>query len=132
MLKGHCQCGQVQYEADAAPSHETACHCSICRRTSGAPFVAWFTVPLASLRFTRGTPASFQSSADGTRSFCPACGTALTFRSARHPQEIDVSTCSLDDPEQFPPKDHTYTSTRLSWVRLADGLPHYPQSRPAP
>jgi hypothetical protein len=24
------------------PFNETNCHCSICRRTTGAPFVAWF------------------------------------------------------------------------------------------
>ena len=129
MLKGHCQCGQLRYEADASVFHETACHCSVCRRTSGAPFVAWFSVPLASFRFTQGTPASFRSSDHGTRSFCPHCGTTLTFQSSRYPQEIDITTCSLDDPEQVPPKDHIYTSTQLQWVQLADGLPSFPGSR---
>ena len=129
MLKGHCQCGQLRYEADASAFNETACHCSVCRRTSGAPFVAWFSVPLSSFRFTQGTPASFRSSAHGTRSFCPHCGTALTFQSSRFPEEIDVTTCSLDDPEQVPPKDHIYTSTRLHWVQLADGLPGFEGSR---
>ena len=132
MLQGHCQCGQLRYETDAAPTQETACHCSICRRSSGAPFVAWFTVPLASFRFTQGTPSHFRSSTHGTRSFCSNCGTPITFRSARHPQEIDISTCSLDDPEQVPPKDHTYTGARLSWVQVADGLPTHARSRDDP
>ncbi|HYP69354.1 MAG TPA: GFA family protein, partial [Variovorax sp.] len=69
------------------------------------------------------------SSDHGTRSFCPHCGTTLTFQSSRYPQEIDITTCSLDDPEQVPPKDHIYTSTQLQWVQLADGLPSFPGSR---
>ncbi|MEZ0471842.1 GFA family protein [Luteimonas salinilitoris] len=129
MLKGQCFCGAVRYEAGDTPSQETACHCSVCRHTSGAPFVAWFTVPAMAFRFTSGRPASFRSSAHGTRMFCAACGTPLTFRSAQFPDEIDVTTCSLEDPERLPPKDHTHTSSGLSWVRLADGLPVYGETR---
>jgi hypothetical protein len=41
---------------------ETNCHCTICRRTSGAPFVTWFTVAETAFRITSGKPASFRSS----------------------------------------------------------------------
>jgi hypothetical protein len=131
MLNGGCFCGDIRYEAAGAPFHETNCHCSICRRTSGAPFVAWFSVPRSTFRFVRGTPARFKSSADCTRSFCAHCGTALTFESATHPDEIDITTCSLDDPNAVPPKDHTRTSSKLAWIELADGLKEYPEARDA-
>jgi hypothetical protein len=39
------------------------------------------------------------------------------------------AACSLDDPEQISPKDHTRTSSKLSWVRLADRLPEYLETR---
>lgn len=130
MLKGHCFCGAISYEAGSSPSLETICHCSICRRTSAAPFVAWFTVPAADFRVLSGAPASFKSSGHGTRSFCPHCGTPLTFKSTHHPDEIDVTTCSLENPELLPPKDHTRANSRLAWVHLADGLPVYPEARP--
>lgn len=125
MMEGGCFCGFVRYRCDGAPSHETICHCGICRRASGAPFVAWFTVPVSQCTFTAGAPSSFDSSEHGTRTFCPRCGTPLTFRSAHAPGEIDVTTCSLDDPESLPPKDHTHTATRLSWVALDDDLPEF-------
>lgn len=130
MLKGHCFCGAVRYEASGQPSLETNCHCSICRRVSGAPFVAWFTVPAAAFRFVSGQPTSFKSSEHGTRTFCSRCGTPLTFQSARHPAEIDVTICSLENPDSLPPKDHTRTSSRVSWIRLADNLPVYAEARP--
>jgi len=132
MLSGGCFCGFVRYEIAAAPYSETCCHCSICRRTSGAPFVAWFSVPLGDYRLVSGEPASFQSSDHATRTFCPRCGTPLSFRSRNSPSEIDVTTCSLDMPQALPPRDHTYTSSRLGWVELADDLPSYPEARPEP
>jgi hypothetical protein len=129
MLEGGCFCGDVRYRVEGAPAQETNCHCSICRRTTGAPFVTWFTVSPADFTFTAGTPARFASSAHGTRSFCPRCGTQLTFQSSRARDELDITTCSLDDPERVPPRDHTRTSSQLSWIELADDLPRFPEAR---
>jgi hypothetical protein len=129
VLRGGCLCGAVRYEAGGRFWHETNCHCSICRRSSGAPFVAWFTVAAARLRFTAGEPACFQSSEHGRRGFCARCGTQLSFRSSLKPQQVDITTCSLDQPEQLPPRDHTQASARLAWVRLDDGLPVFAETR---
>ena len=130
MLKGGCSCGAIRYEASGAPFHLTNCHCSICRRTAGAPFVTWFSVPRSEFRIVQGTASRFRSTPKGTRSFCPHCGTQLTFEHADFAGEIDVTTCSLDDPLLLPPEDHTYASSKLAWVQLADGLPEYREARP--
>ena len=74
-------------------------------------------------------PTTFASSDHGTRSFCARCGTQLTFESSRAAGELDVTTCSLDDPESVPPRDHTRTSSQLSWVGLADRLPRFSEGR---
>jgi hypothetical protein len=129
MLQGGCFCRAVRYEIDAEPSSRTACHCTICRHTSGAPFVAWFSVPVASFRFVSDEPATFKSSEQATRTFCASCGTPLTFASTRSPGQLDITTCSLDEPEHVPPRDHTFLRSKLSWVKLADGLPAYPAAR---
>lgn len=129
MIEGGCYCRRMRYRVTGTPSHETNCHCSICRRTSAAPFVAWFTVAESEFRFTAGKPAEFHSTAHGTRTFCPDCGTPLTFRTSRSPGEVDVTVCSLDDPERMPPRDHTHVASRLSWVKLGDGLPQFPGPR---
>ena len=130
MLKGHCLCGAVRYEAAGKVTNQTVCHCTMCRRAAGSPMVGWFTVPRASYRVVAGSPASYRSSAHAVRTFCPTCGTPLTYASTRFPDEIDVTTGSLDDPEAAPPLDHTSAATKLSWVKLADGLPAYPEWRP--
>ena len=130
MVSGNCFCGYIRYEAGGTPFSETNCHCSICRRTSGAPFVSWFSVPVSEFRVIAGEPSSFRSSEHGTRTFCPRCGTPLTFTSTRSAAELDITTCSLENPEALPPKDHTRTSAMLGWLKLADELPEFPGARP--
>ena len=131
MLTGGCLCGAIRYAAGAGAFHESACHCSIWRRASGAPFVAWFSVPRAHLRWLQGQPARYASSGHGTRSFCARCGTQLVFEDDRSPDEVDLTTCSLDGPQRLPPQSHIYTETQVAWVKLADGLPRYRGSRSA-
>ena len=129
MLTGGCFCGDIRYEAGSDPFHSTACHCSICRRATGAPFVAWFSVQRVSFRLLQGAPTRFRSSAKAMRSFCSRCGTQLTFEYDGS-ADIDIATCSLDHPEQVPPQDHIYVGDRLSWIKMADGLPEHPGARP--
>src|SRR5215475_12420878 len=132
MLTGGCFCGRIRYEAVGTPFNETNCHCAICRRTTGAPFVTWFSVARPQFRIVCGEPTRFRSTTKGTRSFCPQCGTHLTFEHEDFSDEIDVTTCSLDAPDELPPKDHTYTNSELGWVKLADRLPEYQESRLKP
>jgi hypothetical protein len=129
MLQGGCYCGRVRYQASGTPFHETSCHCSMCRRTAGAPFVAWFSVRRSEFRLLAGEPARFRSSSHATRSFCANCGTQLTFEDDHWPDEIDVTIASLDDPQAVAPRDQTWVSSKLAWVGLDDSLPAFPQAR---
>ena len=131
MLQGGCFCGDIRYETRGTPFYRTNCHCSICRRTTGAPFVAWFSVLRSDFRLVQGAPAQFRSTPKCMRGFCPRCGTQLTFENDDASDEIDVTTCSLDDPEQLPSEDHTRTSSKLNWIKLADDLPEHREARPA-
>ena len=132
MLNGGCFCGAVRYATDGRPFHESVCYCVDCRRVVGSVAVAWFTVPRSSFRVTAGIPATFRSSPKVTRQFCGTCGTALTYAHDDLPDEVDVTTGSLDDPEATPPKDHLETSSRPTWVVLCDGLPVHPGGRTGP
>ncbi|MHA4868677.1 GFA family protein [Duganella sp. PWIR1] len=126
---GGCYCGAVRYQVDGDITNKTTCHCQTCRRVSGAPTVSWFTVASEGFRLLSGSPAELRSSEHVTRTFCAACGTALTYRRDDLPQELDVTICSLDQPEAMAPADHTQTDYRLPWNAIADGLPQYPRSR---
>jgi hypothetical protein len=127
-LQGGCHCGTVRYRASGHPYDRTLCHCSICRGTSGAPMVAWFTVKAGDFALLRGSPRTYRSSAVATRSFCAECGTPLTFQRDGL-DEVDVTVCSLDDPQALAPQDHTFVRSQLNWIHLADGLPRYAAAR---
>jgi hypothetical protein len=129
MLTGHCLCGATRYEADGTPFHQSNCHCSMCRRAAGAPFVTWFSVRRSDLRWTAAEPAAYRSSDHATRRFCATCGTTLTFEDDRMPDELDLTTCSLDDPAALPPQDQLETDARVPWVSLEPGLPVFPRTR---
>lgn len=129
MLAGGCYCGQVRYETDAAPTDETICHCSDCRRVVGAQAVAWFTVPSEGVRW-QGEAARFASSPGVVRRFCPNCGTSLTWEGKAG--EIDLATATLDDPAAAAPKDHVWGRSRVGWDRICDGLPAYERGRSGP
>jgi hypothetical protein len=115
-VTGGCFCGAIRYEFTAGDYPAANCHCSMCRRISGAPYVAWVVVPQANFHFRAGTPAELQSSERGKRYFCARCGTHLACVIAAHPDIIDVTIGSLDHPEQFAPRFDIHTDTRLPWV----------------
>ncbi|RZL67558.1 MAG: GFA family protein [Variovorax sp.] len=127
-LEGGCQCGAVRYRISGRPFHLTLCHCEICRRVSGAPAVAWFSVAVAAFSILQGSPQRYRSSETATRSFCANCGTQLTFK-ADDLDEIDVTTCSLDSPDPMPPEDQTFVRSRLGWFQGLDRLPEHDGAR---
>lgn len=130
-LDGGCLCGAVRYEASGAAVGITHCHCRTCRRASGAPLVTWAGFGSDKFKFTQGRPATYSSSENVVRTFCDHCGTALTYQRIDLPESIDVTLGSLDNPEQLTPQDHTWTESRISWIRLSDDLPAYPRERKA-
>ena len=129
IIEGGCLCGAIRYRATGNPSNTMVCHCRSCRRAAAAPVVAWITVPADQFAFTRGRPTEFRSSAAVVRTFCAACGTPLAYQHAERASNIDITTCSLDDPERFPPTHHSWLSDDLNWVRFGDRLRTFPASR---
>jgi hypothetical protein len=128
---GGCQCGAVRYEVRGATSQETLCHCTDCRRASAAPVVAWFSVRPDAFRLTQGALKAYRSSPGVVRSFCADCGTQITYQRDGL-GELDVTTCSLDDPESAPPRDHTFVRSALGWAPVHDGLPRHATLREPP
>ncbi|MDX2080984.1 MAG: GFA family protein [Terrimicrobiaceae bacterium] len=128
---GGCLCGSVRYEIDEHPLGTSYCHCEDCRRASGAPATAWTFFRSGSLRFVASLPKTLQW-AGRERTFCPNCGTPLTFLDPALPHIFEVTTGSLDHPGQFPPGDHNWINDRLAWFPTGDGLPEFPENSPPP
>ena len=117
---GGCQCGAVRYALYETPV-STVCHCRMCQKAVGGLFAALSKVPLVAFAWTRGQPASFQSSSAAERHFCAMCGTPLTFHFLDG-DAIEVTTGSLDVPAQLPVTKNFGVEARVPWLdRLTPG-----------
>jgi hypothetical protein len=129
LLTGGCCCGAIRYESTGEAGDATICHCPSCRRASGAASVAWFTVPATGFRWIQGTPRRFRSSDHVIRTFCGDCGTPLSYQHDDQPLSLDLTLCTLDDPEALPPRDQTFCRYRLGWMAGAAALPEFQNTR---
>ena len=116
IIEGGCFCGSVRYSFEPGNYPSANCHCSICRRISGAAFVSWIAVPTSCFNYSIGDPKKLISSSHGARYFCDACGTPLTCVLDEDKKNIYVTICSLDNPGDFEPKEDIYVEDILDWV----------------
>ena len=128
--EGGCACGAVRYRLAAPPFDTGYCHCSVCRRCSGAPVVVYTTVSRAHVELLRGTPRRVRSTSFGERAFCGDCGTPLWMCVDREPDAIDITVASLDAPGDVTPGFHIWDEARLPWFDVRDALPRHARSRP--
>lgn len=126
---GGCACGAIRYELGSAPFDAGYCHCRICQLTSGAPVMAFATVPRDDFRVTRGAVTRRRSSGFGERGFCGACGTPLTMAVTHQPDTIDFTIATLDRPDAVVPGFHIWTRSRIGWFDTKDELPRHARFR---
>jgi len=128
-FEGGCFCGAVRYAftdiVDAG-----YCHCSNCRRSTGAPVLAWSNTPRAGFRVLRGEPRFVATSAEFHRAFCGDCGT-LMWSESIDPARWDLVSAhhgTLDRAADIEPTVHIFHGDRLPWFRIDDDRPRYDDS----
>src|SRR5439155_180319 len=122
ILTGGCQCGAVRFAVYAPPVKIGLCHCRMCQKAVGGPFISLADVKLKDFAWTRGKPAAFRSSSIAERDFCAACGTPLSYRRIGGPK-IEIMTGTFDRPDRVVPTRQFGTESRLGWVVGIANLP---------
>ena len=124
-VNGSCFCGAVRFSIEPPTLFCVHCHCSMCRRSHGAGFVTWFTLPNERFVLEAGEAelVRFQSSDHGTRSFCSRCGSNLFCDSTHRPDDIDIVLGNMETPIDRAPQAHIYFEDRAEWSFVDDGLP---------
>lgn len=126
MLHGRCHCAAIQFDMPDDAVHSAICHCTDCRRQSGAPVSAWAMIPANSVSVT-GEPTVYASSATGRRSFGGACGTGLFFTNAALDRMgmLQVRIAALDEPNRIKPRIQVQTAEQIEWVATLPELPAF-------
>lgn len=125
MMTGHCLCGAVRLEASAPPVSVTHCHCSMCRRHSGAAVLTYARFDAGAVTFSGPPAVVYRSSPGARRTHCGRCGSPVSFLYDGEPQSIYVVAGILDQANALLPSAHWYEADRLPWLHMEDGLPRH-------
>lgn len=134
-LAGGCNCGAVRYVLSSAPIAVAACHCSNCRKQSGAAYSINLVVRLSTMS-VEGELAAFsdtdtESGAPVERQFCAACGSPIRSVPSATPRIVAVKAGTLDNPGPYAPQVHIWTRSKLPWVELPASAVQFEQNPPA-
>jgi hypothetical protein len=120
--QGGCLCGAVRYEVNGPLRQVVACHCDMCRRTSGhfaaATAVRREALVLQEERGLRG----YDSSATARRGFCQFCGSNL-FWAPNDESRVSIMAGTLDKPTGLTIAVHIFVNDAGDYYRIADGMP---------
>ncbi|HLY78550.1 MAG TPA: GFA family protein [Caulobacteraceae bacterium] len=129
MHHGSCLCGSIRFEVEGDLPGIQLCHCSQCRRASGAAFAANIPVRAADFRLVAGEPKTYASSPGKQRLFCGDCGSPIISRTSAVPDMVRVRAGLLAEPVETEAVFHFHVSSAASWLPIADDLPQYPGDR---
>jgi hypothetical protein len=96
---GSCLCGAVKISAQNLSRHVGACHCGMCRKWGGGPFMTAFCG--TEIVFdSEDAIEVYQSSTWAERGFCKQCGSHLFYRISAS-QQYMVPIGLFDDPDEL-------------------------------
>lgn len=128
---GGCLCGAIRYRALEKPLRGVICHCSMCRKHSGAPALAFVHFAASSFSWLGDDVSWYGSSAYAQRGFCPVCGSTVGMREAVLSDRVQVCVGSLDEPGRVQIDDHVWTDEKIPWFDVSDDLPRFARSSSA-
>ena len=101
------------------------CHCSMCRKASGAAFCSFLHADSRAFRWTDGEHLleSYQSSPGNVRTFCRTCGSRLPV--LEDGDHVIVPAGTLDDDPGVRPVVNIFTGSKAPWFEIEDSLPQF-------
>ena len=131
--QGSCLCGAIKYALNEFSSEIGHCHCTMCRKFSGAAFSTFAAVPRQSFRWLSGEQdlKSYVADNKSTRQFCRHCGSSMTFASPKEQDDvIEIALGTLHTPlDDILPNAHIYYHYKADWYTPKDALNKHPEYR---
>lgn len=115
-MRGSCLCGGVVFQVQAPPARLYQCHCSLCRRQSGAAASAAFVVRDKDLLWIAGEAliSSYRKPTGFRSDFCSRCGSPVPNR-MRGSSYVWVPAGLLEDTGSLEIALHLFTGSKASW-----------------
>jgi hypothetical protein len=120
---GSCLCGEVKFEIAVPAPHFHACHCGMCRKWSGAPWMAVNCPGAPTYSAGADLVGWYQGSKWAERGFCTKCGSSLFFRMAQDPEMLTaISVEAFDDAEDMALHMHIHIDSKPERYDFADNV----------
>jgi hypothetical protein len=117
-FKGSCLCGQVTFEVSGPFTRFYTCHCSRCRKISGASNAANIFAASGATTWRSGeqlvTSFALSDASYFNAAFCKVCGSPVPRRARSGDFEI-IPAGSLDDPPPIMPDQAIFWDDRAPW-----------------
>ena|SRR5690349_7408370 len=130
-IRGSCLCGAVRFEIEPPLTGFRYCHCSRCRKATGAAHAANAFLPLAQFRWLCDAALVKHFDLPGAKrfavSFCPQCATRVPHRIKTTDYMLIPAGVLDDDPGMLPEKNIFWKSKAPWYVPPAD-LPKFDES----
>ena len=115
---GSCLCGAIKYTLRSEPQMILNCHCSTCKKNTGAAFESVLVIDESGFEISAGKEllTCYAISRKARKHFCSRCGTPLYNRHRLAPGKVIVHLGSLDDPSGVVPSVNLHAADMLDWV----------------
>lgn len=124
MHTGSCLCGAVTFEVEGELPPPDACHCRLCRKSSGHVFAST-DVPRSAVTVRGEEKVTWYASSEKVRrGFCSVCGASL-FWDPPHRDWIALAMGAFDGPTGTRLAKHIFTADKGDYYDIADGLPKH-------
>lgn len=127
-IGGSCLCGGVRFEVELPFLRAGHCHCSRCRKHSGAAAGTQGRVPRRRFRLVTGAGLvrAYREAGHATKAFCSVCGSSLFGGEWPEGDEVSIRLGTLDGDPRIRPGTRTFFDDRAPWDPTDDDLPRYP------
>ena len=122
-----CRCGQLTATATGTPVRISVCHCLNCQKRSGSAFAAQVRFPAEQVT-TAGNSTTFTATGDNGAahfSFCPKCGSTVTYTNDSIPGTIAIALGAFDDPYFVTPTVSVWEERQHEWLEIAGDVEHH-------
>jgi len=124
-LAGQCLCGAVHYAVADEFVYATNCHCSLCRRATGAAFKPFAGIERDKLVITEGgDKLMIFGDEAGNDTRCRVCGSFL-YSVVRDGAFVHVALGTLVDAPTIRPTKHIFVGSKAPWFEITDNLPQF-------
>jgi len=123
-LRGRCVCGAVTYEVDDAFEYSANCHCTDCRRKTGAAFKSFAGIAVARFAVTEGLDAVARFGGGDHDGHCARCG-AFLYSIVRQGAYAHINLGGLTDTPSIRPSHHIFVASKAPWHDILDTLPRF-------